>query len=75
MTAYFDEKPYSIELVGAVLRQETFVRKMHDLGWTRSGFFNAEIDALALQHALARYHAYGFPHPSHTRSNPFILVF
>jgi hypothetical protein len=58
MTAYFNEKVYSIELVGAVLRQESFIRKMYDLGWTRPGYFDAEIDALALQHALARYHAY-----------------
>jgi hypothetical protein len=60
MTAYFNDKVYSIELVGAVLRQESFVRKMYDLGWTRSGYFDAESDGLALQHALARYHAYGF---------------
>jgi hypothetical protein len=59
-------KVYSIDLVGAVLRQESFVRKMYDLGWTRSGYFDAEIDALALQHALARYHAYGLSSPLYT---------
>ena len=32
MTAYFDEKVYSIELVGAVLRQESFVRNVYGLG-------------------------------------------
>ena len=49
---------YSVELIGAVLRQETFVRKMYDLGWTRPGFFDTSDDERALQHALARYHAY-----------------
>jgi hypothetical protein len=57
MNAYFDDKIYSIELVGAVLRQESFVRQMHDLGWTRQGFFDAAIDELVLHHALTRYHA------------------
>ena len=33
---------------------------MYDLGWTQPGYFDAEIDALALQHASARYHAYDF---------------
>jgi hypothetical protein len=60
-TAYTSEKIYSIELVGAVLRQETFVRKMYDLEWTRPGFFNDRIDELALHHAAARYHAYDSP--------------
>jgi hypothetical protein len=54
MAAYFDEKDYSIELVGAVLRQESFVRKMFNFGWTRSGSFGAEIDA------VGRYHKYSF---------------
>jgi hypothetical protein len=57
MNAYFDDKIYSVELVGAVLRQESFVRQMHDLGWTRQRFFDAAIDELALHHALTRYHA------------------
>ncbi|KAF9535191.1 hypothetical protein CPB83DRAFT_924921 [Crepidotus variabilis] len=57
-SAYGSEKPYSVELVGAVLRQESFVRKMYDLGWTRPGFFDDSLDELALQHALARYHAF-----------------
>ena len=62
-TAYTSEKIYSVELVGAVLRQESFVRKMYDLGWTRPRFFDARIDELALHHAVARYHAYDtFPY-------------
>ncbi|KDR74375.1 hypothetical protein GALMADRAFT_280353 [Galerina marginata CBS 339.88] len=58
MNAYNDDKPYSVELVGAVLRQGSFVGKMYDLGWTRPGFFDSQSDEMALQHALARYHAF-----------------
>ena len=57
LVAYFNEKPYSAELVGAVIRQGSFVQKMYDLGWTKVGYFNSVGDELALQHALARYHA------------------
>ena len=57
-TAYTSEKIYSVELVGAVLRQESFVRKMYNLGWTRPGFFDDRRNELALHHATARYHAY-----------------
>ena len=41
-----------------VLRQSSFVQKMRDLGWTEPSFFEAEDDQVALQHAVARYHAY-----------------
>ena len=58
MVTYFNEKPYSVELVGAVIRQGSFVQKMYDLGWTKAGYFDSVDDELALQHALARYHAY-----------------
>ncbi|KAF8165958.1 hypothetical protein B0H34DRAFT_648995 [Crassisporium funariophilum] len=58
MSAYNDDKVYSVELVGAVLRQGSFVQKMYDLGWTKPGFFDAVGDELALQHAIARYHAF-----------------
>ncbi|KAJ3513636.1 hypothetical protein NLJ89_g2838 [Agrocybe chaxingu] len=58
LSAYNDDKIYSVELVGAVLRQESFVQKMYDLGWTKLGFFDGASDELALQHALARYHAF-----------------
>jgi hypothetical protein len=30
---------------------------MYDLGWTQPGYFDKEGDELALQHAMARYHA------------------
>jgi len=40
-----------------VLRQGEFVKKMHNFGWTRPGYFARFDDELALHHALARYHA------------------
>ncbi|KAF8905840.1 hypothetical protein CPB84DRAFT_1960342 [Gymnopilus junonius] len=58
MAAHSDDKVYSVELTGAVLRQGSFIAKMHDLGWTHPGFFDRPDDELALQHALARYHAF-----------------
>ncbi|KAF5334224.1 hypothetical protein D9611_014332 [Ephemerocybe angulata] len=58
MSAHSTSMPYSVELVGAVLRQRSFVKKMVDLGWTRPGYFDKEDDELALRHAIARYHAF-----------------
>jgi hypothetical protein len=58
MSAYVDDKMFSVELVGAVLRQGSFVAKMHDLQWTKPGFFDSAEDEIALQHAIARYHAW-----------------
>ncbi|KAJ7700855.1 hypothetical protein B0H17DRAFT_925014 [Mycena rosella] len=58
MSAYVDDKMFSVELAGAVLRQGSFVTKMHDLQWTQSGFFDSAEDEVALQHAIARYHAF-----------------
>ncbi|KDQ53342.1 hypothetical protein JAAARDRAFT_161844 [Jaapia argillacea MUCL 33604] len=58
MSAYTDDRPFSIELTGAVLRQGTFVKKMHDIGWTDPDFFNLAEDMVALQHSIARYHAF-----------------
>ena len=34
--------------------------KMHDLRWTEPTFFDNEEDEVALQHAIARYHAFVF---------------
>lgn len=46
-----DPSPHS-----QVLRQGTFVQKMHDLGWTRPGRFDG--DEILLQRCVARYHAF-----------------
>ncbi|KAH6879916.1 hypothetical protein BKA70DRAFT_196508 [Coprinopsis sp. MPI-PUGE-AT-0042] len=58
MSAHLEPMIYSVELAGAVMRQGSFVDKMHDFGWTRPGFFDSPEDEIALQHALARYHAF-----------------
>ncbi|KAI0248716.1 hypothetical protein BJV78DRAFT_1276476 [Lactifluus subvellereus] len=56
--AYYNQRPFSVDLVGAVLRQGSFVRKMHDLGWTSRSYFEKREDAAALHHAVVRYHAF-----------------
>ena len=72
MSAHLEPMMYSVELAGAVseqlkcgacyslrtqvLRQGSFVKKMHKFGWTQPGFFDNPEDEAALQHALARYH-------------------
>ncbi|KAJ6555800.1 hypothetical protein B0H19DRAFT_1151153 [Mycena capillaripes] len=58
VSAYTNDRLFSVELVGAVLRQGTFVSKMHALQWTRPGFFDNAEDEIALLHAIARYHAF-----------------
>ncbi|KAG2040497.1 hypothetical protein BDR03DRAFT_915553 [Suillus americanus] len=58
MGAYTDDRVFSLDLVGAVLRQASFVKKMVDLGWTEPGYFASEVDIVALQHCIARYHAF-----------------
>ncbi|KAJ6606211.1 hypothetical protein DFH09DRAFT_1017165 [Mycena vulgaris] len=58
MSAYVDDKIFSVELVGAILRQGSFVTKMYELQWTQPGFFDNAEDEVALQHAIARYHAF-----------------
>ncbi|KAJ7921384.1 hypothetical protein B0H13DRAFT_1604569 [Mycena leptocephala] len=58
MSAYVDDKIFSVELIAAVLRQGSFVTKMYDLQWTKTGFFDNVEDEVALQHANMRYHAF-----------------
>ncbi|KAG2370303.1 hypothetical protein BDR07DRAFT_1265614 [Suillus spraguei] len=58
MGAYTDDRIFSLDLVGAVLRQASFVKKMVNLGWTEPGYFANEVDIVALQHCVARYHAF-----------------
>ena len=56
VSAYSDDRPFSIDLVGAVIRQCSFVDKMHHFGWTEPGYFDDKDDELVLVHAIARYH-------------------
>ncbi|KAK0190266.1 hypothetical protein F5146DRAFT_1193644 [Armillaria mellea] len=58
VSAYKDDKIFSLNLIGAVLRQSTFVDKMCKLGWTKPDFFSSSEDELALKHCMARYHAF-----------------
>ena len=57
MGAYTDDRPFSIELVGAVLRQGSFIDKMYGFGWTEPGHFDGPENAVVLVHAIARYRA------------------
>ncbi|KIY68411.1 hypothetical protein CYLTODRAFT_374384 [Cylindrobasidium torrendii FP15055 ss-10] len=56
-SAYVDDKMFSLDLVGAVLRQASFVGKMVGLGWTAPAF-SADPDETVLLHTIARYHAF-----------------
>ncbi|KAG6908090.1 hypothetical protein DXG01_006181 [Tephrocybe rancida] len=58
LAAYGVRGPFSVDLVGAVIRQGSFIKKMHDLKWTEPTFFHGPDDELALQHAIARYHGF-----------------
>ncbi|KAJ7048381.1 hypothetical protein C8F01DRAFT_1282707 [Mycena amicta] len=51
MNAYTDGRIFSVELVSAVLRQGSFVRKMYELGWTRLGAFKSIDEEVALWHS------------------------
>ncbi|KAG8820781.1 hypothetical protein FRC17_010054 [Serendipita sp. 399] len=48
----------SLDLVGAVLRQGSFIEKMVGLDWTRPGRFVLAGDAAPLVRSIARYHAF-----------------
>ncbi|KAG6917587.1 hypothetical protein DXG01_001935 [Tephrocybe rancida] len=56
-SAYQTAYVFSVDLVGAVLWQGSFVKKMYDLQWTQPGFFDSKDDEVALQHSIVRYHA------------------
>ncbi|SJL08357.1 uncharacterized protein ARMOST_11720 [Armillaria ostoyae] len=58
MSTYKDNKIFSLDLIGAVLRQGSFVDKMHKLGWTEEDFFSSSEDEVVLKHCTARYHAF-----------------
>ncbi|SGY62709.1 BQ5605_C007g04725 [Microbotryum silenes-dioicae] len=54
--AYARGENFSLDLTSAVLRQGTFVTKMHDLGWTQAAFPSSH--EVVLQRCVARYHAF-----------------
>lgn len=57
MRAYTDDRPFSLDFVGAVIRQGSFVDKMHAFGWTEPTYFDDPVEEVVLVHAIARYHA------------------
>lgn len=58
LSAYADDRPFSISLVGAVVRQGSFIDKMYNFGWLHPGCFDSKLDEIVLLHCIARYHAY-----------------
>ncbi|KAH9930332.1 uncharacterized protein B0H18DRAFT_148066 [Fomitopsis serialis] len=58
LSAYIDDSQFSIDLVGAVVRQGSFTNKMHAFGWTAPGYFETLVDEVVLVHAITRYHAF-----------------
>ncbi|PCH42480.1 hypothetical protein WOLCODRAFT_120640 [Wolfiporia cocos MD-104 SS10] len=58
LNAYTDDRPFSVDLVGAIIRQGSFIDKMYEFGWTDSAFYQDENEQIVLEHAIARYHAF-----------------
>ncbi|PCH43724.1 hypothetical protein WOLCODRAFT_75486 [Wolfiporia cocos MD-104 SS10] len=58
LSAYTDGRPFSVDLVGAVIRQGSFIDKMYEFGWTDPTFFQDEDETIVLEHVIARYHAF-----------------
>lgn len=56
--AYSHFGPAGIDLVGAIIRQGSFIEKMVGLGWTRPGRFDYSKDSAPLVRCIARYHAF-----------------
>jgi len=55
MIAYTDEKPFSVDLVAAVLRQVPFTDKLYHLGWLESDFFGSDEYERVSYHCVFRY--------------------
>ncbi|GAA5975153.1 hypothetical protein JCM11641_004367 [Rhodosporidiobolus odoratus] len=56
LSYYTRGEPFSLDLATAVLRQGTFIEKMHDLGWLDPSRFASD-DTLP-NRSIARYHAF-----------------
>ncbi|KIM29343.1 hypothetical protein M408DRAFT_328974 [Serendipita vermifera MAFF 305830] len=56
--AYAYDGLASLDLVGAILRQGTFIDKMVKLGWTQPGRFDQSKQLAPLVRSIARYHAF-----------------
>ncbi|THU97514.1 hypothetical protein K435DRAFT_721816 [Dendrothele bispora CBS 962.96] len=55
--AYSDDRIFSIDLIGATLRQGSFISKMQSFGWTSPRYLTGS-NEVVLHHAVARYHAF-----------------
>ncbi|KAH7923640.1 hypothetical protein BV22DRAFT_1048054 [Leucogyrophana mollusca] len=58
LSAYQDDRAFSVDLVEAVLRQGLFTKKMGELGWLQSSAFRDESKAQILDHSILRYHGF-----------------
>lgn len=57
LSAYTDDHPFSLDLAAAVIRQGSFIDRMHAIGWTDASAFDSEEDEVVLVNCIARYHA------------------
>ena len=58
LSAYNGDRPFSLDLVCATVRQSVFADKMYELRWTESDHFGEDAeDDLVLSHAIKRYHS------------------
>ncbi|KIK96103.1 hypothetical protein PAXRUDRAFT_826337 [Paxillus rubicundulus Ve08.2h10] len=58
LSAYTDGSLFSIDLVGAVLRQCFFTQKMDEIGWIKPGAFSEGDKIEILEQSVVRYHAF-----------------
>lgn len=58
VTAYSLPGYASLDLVSAVLRQESFITKLQELGWLEVDRFKTAAEQTTLLRAIARYHAF-----------------
>ena len=57
VSAYADDRPFSVDLVGSTVRLSAFAERMYQLQWTDEHHFtNDAEDELMLQHAIKRYY-------------------
>ena len=58
MSAYTDDKPFSVDLVAAILRQVPFTDKLYHLGWLNSEFIGMDEYKKVSYHCISRYQGY-----------------
>ena len=58
ISAYTDEKPFSVDLVAAVLRQDAFTDKLYHLGWLSTEFFDTDEYERVSSYCIFRYQGY-----------------